>query len=65
MDDLSLAGWDFLWATFVPNLKFVTSSTTDINGDAKCRKRGGLGWLRVIRGYRQCHYSIRVHTSSY
>ena len=25
---------------------------------AKCRKRGGLGWLGVTQAYRQCHHSI-------
>jgi len=24
----------------------------------KCTKWGGLGWLGVTQGHRQCHYSI-------
>ena len=28
----------------------------DMNGDAKCRKWGGLGWLFVTQGHRQCHH---------
>jgi len=27
-----------------------------INGDAKCRKWGGLGWLGVTQGYKKCHH---------
>ena len=29
-----------------------------LNDDAKCRKWGGLGQLRVTQGHRQCHHSI-------
>jgi len=41
--------------------KFEVSSFTRyeaVNGGAKCRKWGGLGWLRGTRGQRQCHHSI-------
>ena len=36
----------------------------NMKGVAKCRKRGGLGWLAVTLGYRECHQSIeriRLH----
>jgi len=29
-----------------------------VNGGAKCRKWGGLGWLGGTQGKRQCHHSI-------
>jgi len=29
-----------------------------MNGGAKCRKCGGLGWLEGTQGHRQCHHSI-------
>ena len=29
-----------------------------MNGGAKCRKWGGLGWLGGTQGQRRCHYSI-------
>jgi len=29
-----------------------------MNGSAKCRKWGGLGWLGGTQGQRQCHHSI-------
>ena len=29
-----------------------------VNGGAKCRKWGGLGWLGGTQGQRQCHHSI-------
>ena len=29
-----------------------------MNGGAKCRKWGGLGWLGGTQGQRQCHHSI-------
>ena len=29
-----------------------------MNGDAKCRKWGGLGWLGGAQGHGQCHHSI-------
>jgi len=29
-----------------------------MNGGAKCRKSGGLGWLGVTQGQPQCHHSI-------
>jgi len=37
-----------------------------VNGGAKCRKWGGLGWLGGTEGQRQCHHSIdfnRNHAS--
>ena len=30
----------------------------NMKGVAKCRKRGGLGWLEVTQAYRQCHHSV-------
>jgi len=30
-----------------------------VNGGAKCRKWGGLGWLGGTRGQRKCHHSIQ------
>jgi len=30
LDRLSLAGWNFLWLIYIPNLKFLTSSITKI-----------------------------------
>ena len=41
--------------------KFEVSRFTGyeaMNGGAKCRKRGGLGWLGGIQGHGQCHHSI-------
>ena len=29
-----------------------------MNGSAKCRKWGGLGWLGGTQGHGQCHHSI-------
>jgi len=29
-----------------------------VNGGAKCRKWGGLGWLGGTQGQQQCHHSI-------
>jgi len=29
-----------------------------VNGGAKCRKWGALGWLGGTQGQRQCHHSI-------
>jgi len=29
-----------------------------MNGGAKCRKWGGLGWLGSTQGHGQCHHSI-------
>ena len=29
-----------------------------VNGGAKCRKWGGLGWLGGTQGHGQCHHSI-------
>ena len=29
-----------------------------MNNDAKSRKWGGLGWLGVTQGHRQCHHSV-------
>ena len=29
-----------------------------VNGSAKCRKWGGLGWLGGNQGHGQCHHSI-------
>jgi len=29
-----------------------------MNGGAKCRKWGGLGWLGGTQGHRQCHHPI-------
>ena len=36
-----------------------------VNGGAKCRKWGGLGWLGGTQGQRQCHHSIELNTTSY
>ena len=41
--------------------KFEVSTFTRyeaMNGGAKCRKWGGLGWLEVTQGHGQCHHSI-------
>jgi len=41
--------------------KFEVSRFTrydTMNGGAKCRKWGALGWSGGTRGQRQCHYSI-------
>ena len=35
-----------------------------VNGGAKGRKWGGLGWLGGTQGQRQCHHD-RAHTTSY
>ena len=42
--------------------KFEVSRCTryeTVNGGAKCRKLGGLEWLGVTQGHRQCHHSIK------
>jgi len=31
-----------------------------MNSSAKCRKWGGLGWLRDTQGHGQCHHSIEL-----
>jgi len=46
--------------------KFEVSGFTRyeaMNGGAKCRKWGGLGWLGGTQGHGQCHHSIeRIRT---
>jgi len=32
-----------------------------VNGGAKCKKWGGLGWLWGTQGQRQCHHSIEPY----
>ena len=39
-----------------------------VNGGAKCRKWGGLGWFRVVRGHSRSRAMPpfdRAHTTSY
>jgi len=41
--------------------KFEVSRFTHyeaMNGGAKCRKWGGLGWLGGTQGHQQCHHAI-------
>jgi len=41
--------------------KFEVSSFTrygDMKDVEKCPKWGGLGWLGVTQGHRECHHSI-------
>ena len=35
-----------------------------VNGGAKCRKWGGLGWVGGTQGQRQCQFD-RAHTTPY
>ena len=44
-DDLSLAGWDFLRPTYVPNMKFLTVPIT------KTRTAVQIVENRVVRGH--------------
>jgi len=49
-------------AMFNPNIKFEVSMITcyeDMEGNAKCRNCGDLGWLEVTQGHRQCRHSIQ------
>lgn len=53
-DDVPSAIWDLLRSTYVS----IFTHYEDMNADARCRKWCLLGWLWVIQGDRQCHYSI-------
>jgi len=44
-----------------PHTKFEVSMITcykNMKDNAKCRNCGGLGWLDVTQGQRQCRHSI-------
>ena len=44
--------------------KFEVSGFTRyeaVNGGAKCRKRGGLGWLGGTQDHEQCHHSMTAY----
>jgi len=48
--------------------KFEVSSFTRyeaMNGGAKCRKWGGLGWLDGTQGHGQCHHIDSARTTCY
>ena len=49
-------------------IKFEVSRCTHykaMNGSAKCRKWGGLGWLEGTQGHQQCHHFIEsIHDLS-
>jgi len=53
--------YGFLRSYFVPFTTLVARFTRyeAMNGIAKCRKWGGLGWLGGTQGHRQCHHSIQ------
>jgi len=54
-EDFSSTGWDLQCTKFEVS-RFTRYEA--VNGGAKCRKWGGLGWLGGIQGQRQCHHSI-------
>jgi len=48
---------------FNQHTKFEVSMITcyeDMKGNAKCRNCGGLEWLGVTQGHRQCRHSIEL-----
>ena len=36
-----------------------------VNGGAKCRKWGGLGWLGCTQGHRSCQGHVTIRESAY
>jgi len=54
---------DLLFSTHIPNLKSLQLLATKTTVNAKCRNCGGLGWLGVTQGHKQCRRSIAHMTS--